>query len=66
MTPKEKAEEILLKHSIYPDGNNELVIKASLITVNEILNFILYESVPSRNFDFYSKVNTEIIKISKL
>jgi hypothetical protein len=38
MTPKEKAEDLLLKYSILEDGQNHLVKKCALIAVDEILN----------------------------
>lgn len=37
-TPKEKAEDLLLKYSILEDGQNHLVKKCALIAVDEIIN----------------------------
>jgi hypothetical protein len=38
MTPKEKAEDLLLKYSILKDGHNHLVKQCALIAVTEIIN----------------------------
>lgn len=38
MTPKEKAEDLLMKFSILPEGMNDEVKKCALIAVDEILN----------------------------
>jgi hypothetical protein len=42
MTPKEKAEDLLLKYSILKDGHNHLVKQCALIAVDEMI-----ESMPT-------------------
>jgi len=42
MTPKEKAQDLVLKYSILKDGHNDLVKQCALIAVDEIINCDTY------------------------
>ena len=60
MTSKEKAEDLILKHSLLPEGNNKLVKELALITVNEILYIHLRYNIKA-TLKFWSDVKEEII-----
>jgi len=60
MTPKEKAEELVLKYSILKDVHNHLVKQFALILVNEVLeldDFGVYGKV------YWQEVRKEINKL---
>jgi hypothetical protein len=58
MTPKEKAEDLLLKYSILKDGHNDLVKKCALIAVDEILDTIVV--IYSKDFKMLNKYWGEV------
>ena len=58
MTPKEKAEDLLLKYSILKDGHNDLVKQCALIAVDEILDTIVV--IYSKDFEMLSKYWGEV------
>jgi hypothetical protein len=60
MTPKEKAEDLLLKYSILKDGHNDLVKKCALIAVDEIINSVDDEHVSDIFNEYWGEVRHEI------
>jgi len=60
MTPKEKAENLVLKYSILSEGNNHLVKKCALISVDEI-----FQVLPDIQglWEYWYKVKQEIEKL---
>jgi len=60
MTPKEKAEDLLLKYSILKDGHNDLVKKCALIAVDEIINSVDDEHVSDIFNQYWDEVRHEI------
>jgi hypothetical protein len=63
MTPKEKAEDLLLKYSILKDGHNDLVKKCALIAVDEIINSVDDEHVSDIFNEHWDEVKQEINKL---
>jgi hypothetical protein len=66
MTPKEKAEDLLLKYSILKDGHNHLVKQCALVTVNEVLNDDWYIATIEDNIqrkNYWQEVKQEIQKL---
>jgi hypothetical protein len=69
MTPKEKAEDLVLKYSILKDGHNDLVKQCALLAVDEILNN--NTKIPGtlglhieENSSYWQEVKQEIEKLS--
>jgi len=62
MTPKEKAEDLLLKYSILKDGHNDLVKKCALIAVDEIIKELYEwgEVWMKRRINYWQEVKQEI------
>ena len=59
MTPKEKAQELILKHLRVNHGFNvHIARQCALIAVDEILNLI-----PLANRDYWKEVKQEIEKL---
>jgi hypothetical protein len=56
MTPKEKAEDLLLKYSILKDGHNDLVKQCALIAAKEISDIIENMSW-IKNEEYFIKAN---------
>jgi hypothetical protein len=70
MTPKDKAEDLLLKYSILKDGHNHLVKQCALIAVNEILQIksitmypVLEDNYIYGHEEYWQKVKQEIEKL---
>ena len=66
MTPKEKAEDLLLKYSVLKDGHNHLVKQCALIAVDEVLNDDWYISTIEDNIqrkNYWQEVKKEIEKL---
>ena len=61
MTPKDKAEDLLLKYSILKDGHNHLVKQCALIAVDEILS--LFSPMWVHIEEYYKEVKQEIEKL---
>ena len=62
MTPKEKAEDLVLKYSILKDGHNDLVKQCALIAVDEIQNTkAVYAN--DVEYDYWEEVKNEIEKL---
>jgi hypothetical protein len=62
MTPKEKAEDLLLTYSILEDGQNHLVKKCALITVDKIMD-ALDKNGGGWDFNYWEEVKQEIEKL---
>jgi len=62
MTPKEKAEDLLLQYSILSEGNNHLVKQCVLIAVDEIIQAIIFTDAKSDlgHVGYWQKVKQEI------
>jgi hypothetical protein len=60
MTPKEKAEDLLLKYSILKDGHNDLVKQCALIAIDEIINSVDDEHVSDIFNEYWEEVTHEI------
>jgi len=56
MTPKEKAEDLVLKYSILKDGHNDLVKKCALIAAKEVSSLIENMSW-IKNEEYFIKAN---------
>ena len=69
MTPKEKAEELVLKFEDYTDCADErgFAIKCALIAVDEILsdykNYLLHENTEYKGLMYWKEVKQEIEKL---
>lgn len=61
MTPKEKAEDLLLKYSILKDGHNHLVKQCALICCDEVL----CDMGADRDCTFWLEVKKEIENYEK-
>ena len=58
---KDKAEDLILKFSIFPDGNNEIVRQCAIIAVNEILSIIpMYKGDINPDWVDWNDVKNEI------
>jgi hypothetical protein len=67
MTPKEKAEDLVLKYSILKDGHNHLVKQCALIAVQECID-LHYNLDGDRNgigdsYKYWLEVKQEIEKL---
>jgi len=59
MTPKEKAENLVLKYSILSEGNNHLVKQCALIAVDEVIS----DNASIYSQQYWQEVKQEIEKL---
>lgn len=62
MTPKEKAEDLLLKYSILNEGHNHLVKQCALIAVEEIIQIVDSSKGTANPAWYWEEVKEEIKK----
>jgi hypothetical protein len=64
MTPKEKAEDLLLKYSILKDGHNHLVKQCALIAVDEIIEYAeRWGDMADDDIKEFKQVKTELTNL---
>jgi hypothetical protein len=68
MTPKEKAEELIVKMSthdrdVHPHFTHYIAKQCALIAVDEILNFIHTDAFSYTNEEYWQKVKEKIEKL---
>jgi hypothetical protein len=68
MTPKEKAEELIVKMSthdrdIHPHCTHYIAKQSALIAVDEVLNFINTDAFSYTNEEYWQEVKQEIEKL---
>ena len=68
MTPKKKAEELIVKMSthdrdIHPHCTHYIAKQCALIAVDEVLNFINTDAFSYTNEEYWQKVKQEIEKL---
>ena len=68
MTPKDKAEELIVKMSthdrdIHPHCTHYIAKQCALIAVDEILNFINTDAFSYTNEEYWQQVKQEIEKL---
>jgi hypothetical protein len=68
MTPKERAEELIVKMSthdrdIHPHCTHYIAKQSALIAVDEVLNFINTDAFSYTNEEYWQEVKQEIKKL---